>query len=257
MIQRAQEAAAAVKELWDRVTAGARAYRFESERENHESQLRETQTSLSMMASASDDPDQIRMASEIEDGAEARLSVLLGKAQLTLPEKRERDAIQAALQARRASFDGPPVLVRREAPAGPAKLLGAAAAHPVVAVLLSPWAWLVAVGAFAFLQMGLKERIEDQRDEARAAAQANRMAAERWQERAEEYRQGLEDAANVARHAAAALDAERAAQARAAARERRRNRAIQDVLTGSPEPPEWRLREPESPAEGGSATPGA
>lgn len=87
------------------------------------------------------------------------------------------------------------------------------------------------------------DRFEHQRDEARIAAQTNAEAAQRWQERSEEYRQGLIDAANVARNAAAALEAERAADARRAARERRRTREIANVLTHSPDAPEWRLRD--------------
>lgn len=87
------------------------------------------------------------------------------------------------------------------------------------------------------------DRMESQRDRAVEIAEQNAEAAARWQERAEHYRQGLADAANVARHAADALEAERAARARQAARERRRIRELQNVLTGSPDPPEWRLRE--------------
>lgn len=86
------------------------------------------------------------------------------------------------------------------------------------------------------------DRFEAQRDDAREAAQTNAEAAARWRERSEEYRLGLIDAANVARNAAVALQAEREADARRAARERRRTREIQNVITGGPEP-EWRLRD--------------
>lgn len=99
------------------------------------------------------------------------------------------------------------------------------------------------------------ERLEDQRDAARETAQANYEAAESWRRMSEHYRQGLVDAATIARQAADALAAERQAEARRAARERRRNRDIQNVLVGSPEPPAWRLRDAEPADEGGPAAP--
>lgn len=219
-----------------RVT-GARGYRFEGEQEAHAELARETTISLGLMAAADqNDPDQIRMASEIEHGAENRLTVLLGKARLTMEEKGERDAIQAAISARRQGFAAP-VAPRRFLPALPA----------IAGFALRPWtlwagALLMALtwGLYSDIRAG---RAELQRDEAESLARANYERAEAWQRTANEYRQAVIDAANVARFAADALEAERAAQARAAARERRRNRDIQDVLTGSPEPPAWRLRD--------------
>jgi hypothetical protein len=222
-----------------RVT-GARGYRFEGEQEAHAEQARETEITLGLMAGASpDDPDQVRMASEIEHGAENRLTVLLGKARLTMEEKGERDAIQAAISARRQGFAvvGAPAQPRRFLPALPA----------IAGFALRPWmlwagALLMALtwGLYSDIRAG---RAELARDEAESLARTNYERAEAWQRTANEYRQAVIDAANVARMAADALDAERAAQARAAARERRRNRDIQDVLTGSPEPPAWRLRD--------------
>jgi len=91
---------------------GARPYRYDGEQAAHAEQAGQTLTSLSLMATADDSPEQTRMATEIEDDAERRLAVLLGKAILSLEEKRERDAIQKALQARRASFDAPVQQVR-------------------------------------------------------------------------------------------------------------------------------------------------
>lgn len=140
--------------------SGARSYRFEGEQEAHADRARQTEISLGLMASASTDPEQIRMASEIEHDAEERLTVLLGKARLTMEEKGERDSIQVAISARRQGLAGAPV-------AAPRRFLGPLAASPVLAILLSPYTWLVALGAFCVLQMGLKERVENQRDEAR------------------------------------------------------------------------------------------
>ena len=222
-----------------RVT-GARGYRFEGEQEAHAEGLRQRLVSLSLMANTSDDPDHIRMASEIEHDSEDRLTVLLTSTRrLTMEEKGERDAIQAAISARRQGFAavGAPAQPRRFLPALPA----------IAGFALRPWmlwagALLMALtwGLYSDIRAG---RAELQRDEAESLARANYERAEAWQARSEEYRQALVDAANVARFAADALEAERAAQARAAARERRRNRDIQDVLTGSPEPPAWRLRD--------------
>lgn len=134
--------------------AGARSYRYEGEQASHAEQLRETEISLSLMAGAdTENPDQVRMASDIEDGAESRLTVLLGKARLTLAEKRERDAIQAAIAARRQGFgDAPPVLVERSTQTRMARFLAPLAASPALAILLSPWTWLVASLALVGLQ---------------------------------------------------------------------------------------------------------
>jgi hypothetical protein len=229
-----------------RLILGARGYRFEGEQEAHAEQLRETQVSLSLMATASDDPEHIRMASEIEHGAENRLTVLLGKARLTMEEKGERDAIQRAISARRQSFAANSGLggltpansgLRRLIPAIPA----------VAGFALRPWmlwagALLMALtwGLYSDIRAG---RAELRADENERLAETNRERAEAWQERAEHYRTGLIDAAEVARQAADALEAERQRQARAAARERRRQREVQDVLTGSPDAPDWRLRD--------------
>jgi hypothetical protein len=220
-----------------RLILGARGYRFDGEQEAHAEQLRETQVSLSLMATASDDPEHIRMASEIEHGAENRLTVLLGKARLTMEEKGERDAIQRAISARRQSFAPAAVAPRRFIPALPT----------VAGFALRPWmlwagALLMALtwGLYSDIRAG---RAELRADEAERLAETNRERAEAWQERAEHYRTGLIDAAEVARQAADALEAERQRQARAAARERRRQREVQDVLTGSPDAPDWRLRD--------------
>jgi hypothetical protein len=241
----ARLARGATRLYWEtpkRLILGARGYRFDGEQEAHAEQLRETQVSLSLMATASDDPEHIRMASEIEHGAENRLTVLLGKARLTMEEKGERDAIQRAISARRQSFGAPGLTpansgLRRLIPAIPA----------VAGFALRPWmlwagALLMALtwGLYSDIRAG---RAELRADENERLAETNRERAEAWQERAEHYRTGLIDAAEVARQAADALEAERQRQARAAARERRRQREVQDVLSGSPDAPDWRLRD--------------
>lgn len=217
-----------------------RAYRYDGEKAAHAEQLRETEVSLSLMASApGDDPDQTRMASEIEHGAENRLSVLLGRPRLTMEEKRERDAIQAALAARRQAFDAP-VLVERETPlSAPRRFLGTlTTANPWMAILFSPWTWLVVVGSFAALQTGrignLKDDVADL--EADVAMVERHLADER------EIRNRLTEEVRAAdllsQQTAANLEAERRRASAYAERERRRVRALREVDAGG-DPPAW------------------
>lgn len=219
-----------------------RGYRYEGEKAAHEDQLRETQVSLSLMASATGE-EQARMATDIEHGAEERLGVLLNKPRLSIAEKRERDAIQSALAARRQAFDAP-VIVQRETPqALPARFLGAVGGIQL---------WQVLAGVIIVLLGGLgvqTARLENAKAneaEARRVATSNARAAAEWEERAELYSQAVTDAREAARQSAADLERERAARARAAAAERRRQRDIQNVLANSPEPPSWSLRDPGS-----------
>ena len=228
------------KRLWDRAVAaatGARSYRYEGEQEAHADQLRETRVSLALMASATDEGEQVRMASDIEHGAESRLTVLLAKPRLTLEEKRERDAIQAALATRRQAFDAPAATPRRFFAAPAALALGG----------VRPWMiWTGLVSVLALLLGFQSVRLESAKANLREARQTMEQAQDErdaWRERATEYAAAVTDARAVARQSADALEAERAAQARYAARERRRQREIQNVIADSPEPPAWSLRD--------------
>ena len=235
------------------IITGARAYRFDGEQSNHADLLRERRVSLSMMANADPgDPDQVRMASEIEHDAEARLEVLLGKPRLTLEEKRERDDIQRGLQQRRAGFGETPVLVPRTGAWTPPRFLGALGGVQLWQALAVGWA--VTFGLLGLQSLRLANAKHDL-TEMTDTARDNAATAHRWQERAEEYREGLVDAANVARQAADALETERERQARAAARERRRNREVANVLARSPDAPEWSLHNDGEPTEGNGSTP--
>lgn len=228
------------KRLWDRAVAaatGARSYRYAGEQEAHADQLRETRVSLALMASATDEGEQVRMASDIEHGAESRLTVLLAKPRLTLEEKRERDAIQAALATRRQAFDAPAATPRRFFAAPAALALGG----------VRPWMiWTGLVSVLALLLGFQSVRLESAKANLREARQTMEQAQDErdaWRERATEYAAAVTDARAVARQSADALEAERAAQARYAARERRRQREIQNVIADSPEPPAWSLRD--------------
>lgn len=216
------------------VIAGARQYRFPGERESHADQLRETQISLSLMANAdAENPDQVRMASEIEDGAENRLTVLLGKPRLTLEEKRERDAIQAAIQARRQSFDGAPVLVERTTLKTRVQgFLPAVAAAPWLGVLLSPWTWLVVTLGLLGLQTG---RIGNLKDDVRDL-RADLAMSERHLADSTELVRDLTGQVNSANAAASqtaeTIEAERARRLRAEREARRIRDAIAQARNG-------------------------
>jgi len=228
------------KRLWGRAVAlatGARPYRYDGEQEAHADQLRETRVSLAMMASAdAGNPDQVRMASDIEDGAEQRLVVLLGKPRLSRAEKHERDAIQAAISTRRQGF---------VAPTAPRRFFAAPAALAIGGV--RPWMiWTGLVSVLALLLGFQSVRVGSLKVDLREAheqTQAAEEAAQSWRERSEEYAQAVTDARQVAQQTADALDAERRARQRAAAADRRRQREIQDVLTNSPDAPSWSLRD--------------
>ena len=229
-------------------------HRGRPETEGQRETARETGVMLGLMADATaaggDMTDEQRMMlARAAPGMRAREAMLLQIPNRSLIEENELLMIRREM----ARIEG------RDAPA-PTRIRGFMGAAPALLGGVKLWMILTAgwalTGGWAVLQMGLKERIEDQRDEARALARQNYAAAQRWQERAEEYREGLVDAAQVARHAADALEAERQRQARAAARERRRQREIQDVLTGSPDAPDWRLRNAGEAEGSGPAAPG-
>lgn len=225
---------------------GARAYRFEGEQENHGDLLRERRVALSMMAGADpNDADQVRMASEIEHDAEARLTVLLGKPRLTLEEKRERDAIQAAISARRQGFGDAPVLVARESKWAPARFLGPLAGIQLWQALAVGWAVTFGLlGVQTARVASLKGHEREMRQDLREAANTIDL----YHQREAQYDAALQSAREQATETADALERERTRAARAAAAERRRQREIQDVLAHSPEPPAWSLRDDQPPA---------
>ena len=219
------------KRLWDRAVAaatGARSYRYEGEQEAHADQLRETRVSLALMASATDEGEQVRMASDIEHGAESRLTVLLAKPRLTLEEKRERDAIQAALATRRQAFDAPAATPRRFFAAPAALALGG----------VRPWMiWTGAVvlllGALG-IQTGRIDSLKADLREARAdIAQAERNLASARTER-DMLSERVQRADQQARDTAQNYEAERARRLRTDHELRRAQNAINAASTDAP-----------------------
>ncbi len=211
---------------------GARAYRFDGEERAQEDQLRETRVSLAMMASATDDPDQLRMATDIEDGAEKRLAVLLGKPQLALAEKRERDDIQRALQARRQSFDAPRLVQRTDGgwrPQGFAAIGAMAAFRP----------WMAWAGAIALLlglvgvQTGrLANAKADLREERAETAALARDLAQTNAER-DLLADAVQQAGAQNRQAAETMEAERARRLRAEREARSIRNAMEQARAGN------------------------
>jgi hypothetical protein len=221
---------AAVRWLYTKAV-GARPYRFAGEEAAHADQLRETQVSLALMASAgADDPDQQRMATDIEDGMEKRLAVLLDKPLLSLAEKRERDSIQAALAAKRRG-DLPAHLVARE-PAGPARFaaLGAVAG-------IRPW--MIWTGAVVLLlgALGIQTgRIESAKADLREARAENRQLETEIMEAnavAQHFRDQALEADRLSQATAANIEAERARRLRAEREARSIRNAMEQARAGN------------------------
>ena len=216
---------------WFHVTVSRRtlrSYRYEGERSAHEEQARETTISLGLMAGAApDDPTQTRMASDIEHGMEARLGVLIDKPKLSLAEKRERDAIQAALQARRQSFEPSAALWTPEpAPARPLALWGVSAPS-------LPLGWIVAaVAAIAFAVQGwFFGKATHERDEAIEAAEQMAASNQRLTEAlGDASRAHATDTERRIAQARAEMEATAQEQARAASRaaQRRERNALEN-----------------------------
>lgn len=252
-----------LRQSFDAWWNGTREYRYDGEQATHAEQLRETQVSLSLMANATDDPDQQRMASDIEDGAEKRLTVLLGKPRLTLEEKRERDAIQAELTKRRQSFapvdavEPPQTQVRG--------FLGPLAPAGMAVSMVRPWMlWtgaIAAVGVWGAYNDVRAGRLENERNEARATVESLEREVMEASVQRDMLADAVRQADELSRATAANLEAERARNARNRALEQRRSRELRQVDAGGP-PPAWErsLRDDglseTGPDSGGGAAPG-
>lgn len=252
-----------MRQRFDAWWNGAREYRYEGEQATHAQQLRETQVSLSLMANAElDGGNQQRMASEIEHGAENRLTVLLGKARLTLEEKRERDAIQRAIEARRQSF-GPAGDVAP--PAQARGFLGPLAPAGLALGAVRPWMlWtgaIAAVGVWGAYNDVRAGRLENERNEAQAEVETLEREVMSASAERDMLADAVRQADELSRATAANLEAERARSARARAIEQRRVRELRQVDAGGPAP-DWErsLRDVGEPATGpdhsGGAAPG-
>lgn len=212
--------------------------------QGQQDQARETEVSLGLMAQAAAAgpdmaPEQQIFLSQSEHGMRERLGVLLGIPHRSLAQEREKLAIEGWL-----GRTNHPEIPDSSSPIR--GLLG-----PVTA--LAPWK-LWAAGGLAALALGgwgvaivqsnLKERVEDQRDEARAdlaQSERNLVAAREVNDR---LAQAVRDADEQSRLTAANLEAERRRSAALRARQMERAREAQDVLARN-QPPAWddRLRD--------------
>lgn len=240
-----------VKGRWAKLTA--RIQRRPESTPGQIDQERETAVSLGLMAEAAAaggemSDEQAIFLSAAKTGMRNRVAVLMGIPHRSLAQERELVMIEREL-ARVEGRDEPAAApaIRSFMPARPGFLAGL---MPMLPYIAAAGLFLSVTGWGGTLINGWRaDRFEAQRDRARAIAEHNHEAALRWRERAEHYRQAVSDAAAVARQAATQLEAERAARARQAERERRRIRELQNVLTGSAEPPAWRLRDDEPAAD--------
>jgi hypothetical protein len=133
-------------------------------------------------------------------------------------------------------------------PVGVRGLMGGAS--PIAGLLMSPAIWVaIAFTIPAAWGSVTSWRLNHAKADLRETRENLQQAIEErdgWRERADQYAQAVADAREAARQSAAALDDERRRSARFAAADRRRQREIQNVLVGSPEPPAWRLRDDDS-----------
>lgn len=240
---------------------GARPYRFDGEERIHADQLRETQVALAMMVGADQgDPDQQRMATDFEGGAETRLRVLLDLPILTTGQKRERDAIQFALQARRQSFDAPRLVQRTD---GGWRPQGFAALPMLGGFRLWMLFGAASVAALAVWQIdSARLRFERDRsckpDETAVGADTSRRPCidlGDTQRQLEHSRAALVDATRMVREADAnamrTAETLRALERQRRLREEQRRRSqidVQSILSGVGDPPDLGLRDGEPAA---------
>lgn len=222
---------------------------FEPRREGTPGQLdqeRETAVSLGLMADAKaagaemTDEQAIFLSSSME-GMRNRISVLLGVPDRSLAQDRELVMIQRELARR---DEAKPVLVAREGETRPSRFLGAVAGIQLSHVLAVGW-------AVTFGLLGVQTaRVASLKGHEREMNQRLHEASntiDLYQHREEQYSSALASARQEATRSADDLDRERARVRRERIAEQRRQREIQDVLTHSPEPPAWSLRNDEPP----------
>ena len=227
--------------------------------EGHINQERETRTSLGLMAQAAGaadpTPEQAIFLSQSIHGMRQRVAYLRGSVpNRSLAEERELVTIEAWLKAHEQG-DAPPGWEARPQ-ARPMAFLGPLAAVGGLRL------WMVFAGLFAFaggataIQTARLNHAKGDLAETRADLAMTERALTEARATAQELARAVQAADALSHQTAANLQAERDRRARAAAIERRRQREIQDVLTGR-EPPAWRLRDDEprqGAGTGGSAS---
>lgn len=221
--------------------------------EGHLDQERETEVSLGLMAAAvatpggPSDEQRLFLASSAV-GFRTRVGVLLGIPNRSLAEERELHMIEREL----AQIEG-----RDATPNAPVRirpLLGTVgAANPLLGLAMNPMTWMVgalvaSLGLNGFTTARLNHAKHDL-TETRSDLRNTEAALATARTVNERLVHDIRAADLQTRETAANLEAERARHARAAAVERRRQREIQNVLTGR-DPPAWSLRDDGPPAPG-------
>ena len=223
-------------------------HRGRPETEGQRETARETGVMLGLMREANgpeQTDEQRMMLARALPGMRAREAVLLAIPNRSLVEENELLMIRREM-AKIEGRDAPVAAPRIRGLMGEQSLLARflAACVPLLPYILIGGLVLSVTGwGNSILQGWRADRAEARAERAQDVAEQNYRTAESWRLQANEYREGLIDAANVANQAAAALTAERQRRASAEARERRRNREIANVLAGSPDAPDWRLRD--------------
>lgn len=197
--------------------------------QGQQDQARETEVSLGLMADAARagadmTPEQQIFLSQSEHGMRERLSVLLGIPHRTLAQEREKLAIEGWL----APAD-------QTAPNAPIRGFLAPVA---AATWFRPWMILAAgwalTAAFCAVQMGLKERVEDQRDEARADLAQTERALVAARETQARLADAVREADTQTRQTAETIEQERARRLRAEREARRIRDAQAQAAAGGP-----------------------
>lgn len=256
LLQRLEAAGAHLREtVTNLFRKKARPYRFAGEQENHAQQLAETQAAIAGFAAVEQDPDatpeQRHWLHAHRVGMEERLVVFEGKPRLTVEELHERDAIETHLYGAPLQR-GKPAGWEARPQARASGFLGSLAAVGGVRLWMILGAgWAVTGGALA-IQSALKERIEDQRDEARHERDAAQRALQDARAIAQRMAQLVRQADAQAQESAETIERERAIAQRALAQQRRARHDDEVATRDRGEPIDWGLPVAGSEGETGS-----
>lgn len=249
---------ASLARTWGRLKA-----RIQGRPEPTEGQLaqeRETATSLGLMAQAAAagadmTDEQAIFLSASKTGMRNRIGVLMGIPHRSLAQERELVMIERELARLEGRDDAPAIRpLMGEQPGILSRIM--ASLIPFFPYILIGGLLLSVTGWGTGIWNGMRaDRAEHQRDHFRDIAQNNYDQWEIQKRLATDRLEALTAAQQLSQATADALTAERERVARAAARERRRNREIANVLAHSPDAPAWRLRDDGSDPADSSAEP--
>lgn len=228
--------------------------------EHQKETARETGAMLGIMAQANsagaDMSDEQRMLLiRAAPGMRAREAVLLAIPNRSVVEENELHMIRRGM-AQLEGRDAPPGWVSRPR-AAVAGFLGPLAAVGGLRLWMVFGGVALLAGGATAIQTARLDHAKNDLAETRADLAMTERALSEARATAQELARAVQAADALSHQTAANLEAERQRHARAAAVERRRQREIQDVLTGR-DPPAWRLRDDGSgpPTDSGGAASG-